>query len=254
MVVHDENRVQTWMQEKEEREKAENQKATMRTWHFSVLAVQSIACCVIVLVVLLLRVAGGDAYASLRGYFRQALARNELATVLSQVWGDEPLKHAETAGDKSVKQENFTPEKGAQETETLMAKAAVHPLVSGTLTSDYGSRVHPITHVEEFHTGVDIAAPAGSSLVAMFDGTVKEVGENDAVGKYVRLQHSGGVEVMYGHCQDIVASAGAVISAGDTVALVGSTGISTGSHVHVCVFVDGKHCDPSAFVSLERYA
>ena len=104
MVVHDENRIQTWIQEKEVRENVGKEHAL----HWSVVAVQSVACCVIVLLVLLLRVAGGDAYESLRGYYRQAIARNELATVLSQIWGDEPLNHVETEGGTTVKQLNFT--------------------------------------------------------------------------------------------------------------------------------------------------
>lgn len=250
MVIHDENRIQIWTQEKEECEKTIKE----HSFRFSVVAIQSIACCVIVLVVLLLRVAGGDAYEALKGYFQQALARNELATVLSQIWDDEPLEHAGVGTSESVKELNFTGAEGVQITGPVVSQTAVRPLASGTLTSEYGSRIHPINNVEEFHTGVDIAAPTGSALVAMFDGTVSEVGENNSLGKYVRIQHSGGVEVLYGHCEAIVAQTGDVVRGGDTVALVGSTGVSTGSHVHLCVFVDGLHCDPSTFISLECYA
>ena len=252
MVIHDETRMQVWAQEQEKQQQPQNERRF--TLRLSVVAVQSIACCVAVLLVLLLRVAGGEPYQALRRRFQQALARNEWATAVSQIWGDRPLEQVENQAKTDVKADGFTPEGTAQSVGLSEVLVAVPPLDGGTLTSAYGERIHPISGENEFHAGVDIAAPAGTALAAMYDGEVTEVGENDSIGRYVRLRHGGGIEVLYGHCEEVTVRQGDTVKGGDTVALVGSTGISTGNHVHVSVKVDGVTCDPAALVSLERYA
>lgn len=253
MVIHDESRMQMWIEEQEKRQQppAERPKLTV---HLSVVAVQSIACCVAVLLVLLLRVAGGESYGVARQQFHQMLARNEWATAVAQLWQDRPLEHVQNTATEDVKADDFTADGSAQLTGSSAVLAAVPPLASGTLTSAYGERIHPINGQEEFHNGVDIAAPQGAALAAMYDGEVTEVGENDSIGRYIRLRHDSGIEVLYGHCDSIVAERGDMVKAGDTVALVGSTGVSTGSHVHLSVKVDGEACDPAALLSLKQYA
>lgn len=248
MVIHDETRIQSWVEEKKEKQNERVRPAL----HLSVVAVQSVACGVLLLLVLLLRVAGGGAYEPLRKQFRHALSRNELMTSLSDIWKDRPLEHS-TTEDAPVKFDGFTNEEPAQLTDSGGILAAHAPLEKGTLTSAYGRRDHPINGAEEFHYGVDIAAPTGTELMAVYDGTVAEVGENDALGHYIRMEHGGGVEVIYGHCQRVEVQQGDAVKAGDVVALVGSTGISTGSHVHVSVLLDGASCDPAMLISLERY-
>lgn len=249
MVIHDETRVEAWAQERVEQKK--QQEKPHHKLHLSVIGVQSIACCVVVLLALLLRVAGGEAYDALRQQFQQALARNEWATAVALLWSDDPLEQAKK---ETVKSEGFTEEEPAQLADSSAVVVAVPPLQSGTLTSAFGERIDPINGGEEFHSGVDIAAPNGTPLVAMYDGEVTEVGENDALGRYIRMRHGGGIEVVYGHCESVVARQGDAVKAGDEVALVGSTGVSTGSHVHLSVILDGEACDPAALLSLERYA
>ena len=253
MVIHDESRMQIWIEE-QEKQRQPPEERPKRAVHLSVVAVQSIACCVVVLLVLLLRLAGGESYGVVRRQFQQMLARNEWATAVSWLWQDRPLEQIENAGAEDVKVGDFTEEESAQLADSSAVLVAVPPLASGTLTSAYGERIHPINGQEEFHNGVDIAAPQGAALVAMYDGEVAEVGENDNIGRYVRLRHNGGVEVLYGHCESIVAQQGQMVKAGDTVALVGSTGVSTGNHVHLSIRIDGKACDPAALISLKAYA
>ena len=247
MVVHDELRLQQWSQAREEKQTIEKKRPR---WHPSVLVVQSIACGVIVLVALLLKMAGGDAYQSLRRSFQQGLARNEWVSAVARMWDGDPIEKAKS----EVKSDAFTEEKTAPLTDSPTAIAAVAPLESGTLTSAYGDRIHPIDGTQEFHTGVDIAAPMGADLLAAYDGEVVEVGENDRLGKYICLRHGDGIEILYGHCNEIVAQQGTTVKAGERVALVGSTGVSTGSHVHIRVSVDGTTCDPSALLPIARYA
>lgn len=246
MVVHDEARVQAWAQTREKKER----ETRHPTWHLSVLAVQSIACCVVVLVVLLFRMAGGEAYQSLRRSFQQGLARNEWVSSVAQMWDGDPIEKVK----EDVNRETFTGEEVAPLTDSPAAVAAVAPLESGTLTSAYGDRIHPINGTQEFHTGVDIAAPLGAALLAPYDGEVVEVGEDDRLGKFVRLRHGNGIEIVYGHCEEIVAPQGSTVRAGERVALVGSTGVSTGSHVHIRVSIDGNTCDPATLLPIHRYA
>lgn len=247
MVVHDEARVQAWAQTREKKKERETRHPT---WHLSVLAVQSIACCVVVLVVLLFRMAGGEAYQSLRRSFQQGLARNEWVSSVAQMWDGDPIEKVK----EDVNRETFTGEEAALLTDSPVAVAAVAPLESGTLTSAYGNRIHPINGTQEFHTGVDIAAPLGAALLAPYDGEVVEVGEDDRLGKFVRLRHGDGIEIVYGHCEKIVTPQGSTVRAGERVALVGSTGVSTGSHVHIRVSIDGNTCDPATLLPIHRYA
>lgn len=253
MVVHDLTRVQAMTAAREEQQRQKKERAPLRGW--SVLAIQSVACAVAVLVALLLRMAGGDAYHSLRQSFQQALTRNEWVTAWAVLWDGDPLEgEGETAVKDTVKEEDFTNDESAQLAGSDASVPALAPLEAGIITSVYGNRVHPIEGQEEFHTGVDIAAPVGTALAAVYDGTVIDVGEDDRLGKYIRLSHRDGVEVLYGHCEEVLAEQGAVVRAGERVALVGSTGVSTGSHVHIRVEVDGVTCNPATLLPLEKYA
>ena len=250
MVVHDASLLQARVQKREEKGSPTPKRSVRQ---LSVLAVQSIACCVAVLLALLLRMAGGEAYQSLRHSFQQALARNEWVTAVAFLWDGDPLEKVEKQEISNVKEKDFTEDQSAWLTDSPTAVQAMAPLADGTLTSGYGQRVHPIDGTQEIHMGVDIAAPLGAALVASYDGEVAEVGENEQLGKYVRLRHGGGIEILYGHCDAVVIEQGAAVKAGEIVALVGSTGISTGSHVHIRVDVDGTACDPAVLLPIEQY-
>ena len=109
---------------------------------------------------------------------------------------------------------------------------AVIPVEGGRFTSYFGYRDNPITGEFSFHTGLDIAAPHGTKIRAAYPGTVSAVGEDDRSGKYIFLTHEDGFVTFYCHCSEIVACEGAVIRQGETIAKVGSTGWSTGPHLH----------------------
>ena len=250
MVVYEETQREEWIQSREEKAVV----TCTRNRTFSVVAIQSIACCLAILLALLLRVAGGEAYASLQMRFQRALVRNEWVTALAVLWDGNPLEKVEKREESAVKQQTFTDAESAPLSDTAAIVLPITPLASGTLTSAYGERIHPIDGTREFHYGVDIAAPLGTDLMAVYDGQVIEIGENDHIGKYVRLLHEEGVEILYGHCSDIFVESDVMVCAGESVAAVGSTGVSTGSHVHIAVFKDGRTCDPATYVSLERYA
>ncbi len=106
------------------------------------------------------------------------------------------------------------------------------PVRNGRYTSFFGYRINPITGKLSFHTGVDIAAPEGTNISAAFSGVVKTVGEDERAGKYIIIEHDEGLVTFYCHCSEILVQECTVIRQGETVALVGSTGWSTGPHLH----------------------
>ncbi len=101
---------------------------------------------------------------------------------------------------------------------------------------------------------MDIAADEGTAISAMFFGTVKDVGESSSLGNYIKLYHGDGVEILYAHCSKVTAEKGTVVEAGDKVAEVGSTGNSTGNHLHIEIRKDGVSYNPAAIVPADRYA
>lgn len=116
--------------------------------------------------------------------------------------------------------------------------------VNGIYTSYFGMRTNPITGQDSLHTGLDIAAAQGTKIKAACSGVVRKVGEDSRSGKYIYLTHEDGAETLYCHCSAVLAEQGASIRQGETIALVGSTGWSTGPHLHFEFHKNGKRLDP----------
>ena len=121
--------------------------------------------------------------------------------------------------------------------------------VSGTLTSSFGYREHPIEGEDTFHYGVDLAANTGTAIACFADGTVSAVGESSSYGKYCIVNHEGGYATLYAHCDSIVTTSGAVVKRGETIAKVGATGMATGSHLHFELHHNGVYLNPIYYVS-----
>jgi len=120
--------------------------------------------------------------------------------------------------------------------------------VQGTVTSEFGYRDHPTIGRYALHGGVDIAADSGAAVGAFAAGRVEAVGEDKDFGRWVRLAHANGVESFYAHCSRICVEEGDEIQAGQTVALVGSSGASTGPHLHFEVRLNGVRLDPMYYI------
>lgn len=116
------------------------------------------------------------------------------------------------------------------------------------LSSPFGYRVHPILKTTKFHSGIDIAAASGKQILAANGGTVVFSGTKSGYGKTIMIDHGGGVVTLYGHCSSLIAGVGQSVARGEVVALVGSTGQSTGPHCHFEVRVDGTPRDPMAYL------
>jgi len=115
---------------------------------------------------------------------------------------------------------------------------------SGRLTCRFGYRVHPITGIYSFHTGVDIAVPTGTPVRAAADGTVVKAGWNRAYGWMVIIEHDGGYSTLYGHNSRLLVNVGDNVRQGEVIANSGSTGWSTGPHVHYQLMRYGKPINP----------
>lgn len=120
--------------------------------------------------------------------------------------------------------------------------------VQGWVTSDFGSRVSPISGMPKFHEGVDIAAPYGSPIYAPADGVISFAGSKGGYGNALVLDHGYGVSTLYGHTSSLYVKDGDKVKRGQLLAAVGSTGASTGPHLHYEVHVDGVPTDPMKFV------
>lgn len=115
---------------------------------------------------------------------------------------------------------------------------------SQSVTSYYGMRRHPILKKYKMHTGIDIDGNKNASIVAANSGTVIISGYKNGYGKTVVIDHGGGVTTLYAHCNKLLVSVGDEVKAGEVIAKVGSTGLSTGPHLHFEVRVDGETRNP----------
>ncbi len=118
------------------------------------------------------------------------------------------------------------------------------------LSSGYSHRVNPISGREEWHTGLDLASPYGSSINAAEAGVVITAGYVNGYGNTVVIDHGGGMSTLYAHNSSLTVSVGDTVARGDRIANAGSTGNSTGNHCHFEVRLNGKHTDPKPYLGL----
>ena len=123
-----------------------------------------------------------------------------------------------------------------------------NPVKSGRLSSRYGWRTDPFTGRRKFHHGVDLAARWGAKVVAAASGLVTWAGKRGGYGNMVEITHADGYVTRYGHSSRILVSKGEVVRRGQPIARVGSTGRSTGPHLHYEVLVNGKKVDPDKYI------
>lgn len=123
------------------------------------------------------------------------------------------------------------------------------PCPSSTrITSYFGNRTAPTDGASTYHRGIDIGASSGDTIVAAADAVVFKTGYSSANGNYVILSHGGGLYTYYMHCSSVSVSAGESVSRGQKIAAVGSTGISTGPHLHFAVVLNDTFVDPLGYL------
>lgn len=116
------------------------------------------------------------------------------------------------------------------------------------ISSPYGYRIHPIYNTKKFHSGVDLAAPGGTNILAAENGKVISAGWNGGYGNCLVVDHGGGISTLYAHASRLLVSKGAYVTKGQVIAKVGTTGNSTGNHLHFEVLINGKTTDPMAYI------
>lgn len=116
------------------------------------------------------------------------------------------------------------------------------------ISSPYGWRMHPTLGVEKFHNGVDMAAPGGSPILAAYDGKVVASGYSPSMGNYIMIDHGDTLYTIYMHASALYVSTGDYVTRGQKIAAVGSTGRSTGNHLHFGVRLNGQYVDPMGYL------
>ena len=129
-----------------------------------------------------------------------------------------------------------------------MATPSMWP-VAGWLSSSFGTRKDPFTDGKDFHPGLDISADYGQPVLATGDATVSAAGRNGAYGNMVVLDHGFGITTKYGHLSRISVVEGQRVKRGDVIGLVGSTGRSTGAHLHYEVWMNGRLTNPMTLLT-----
>lgn len=125
------------------------------------------------------------------------------------------------------------------------------PVAGVQLTSGYGMRNHPILRQRRQHNGVDLAAAHGTPVYATADGRIGRAQWFGSYGNYVQIEHGGELQTRYAHLSSYTVEAGAMVSKGDLIGYIGSTGRSTGPHLHYEVRVDGEPVDPIPYMTTQ---
>ena len=165
-------------------------------------------------------------------------------------------KHAEWLAHMATAPSTQAPEpggsggsSGGSGTPAPQSSGWVMPCNYRKLTSPFGHRTSPTAGASSFHKGVDLGAPAGTPIVASRSGVVTQSGSNGGLGICVTINHGDGFSSVYGHMTNTIVSAGQSVSAGQTIGYVGSTGISTGNHLHFGIAYNGQYVNPAQYIN-----
>lgn len=184
----------------------------------------------IFLSLVILKFASPETFSKIKGWYRSAVTEEDVS--FKDIFG----KIQGSGGDDGINNVS-------QNEYVLTTK--ISPPTRGVVTSQFGERIHPITQKESFHTGIDIASKLDTPIYCAFNGTVYECGESEAYGNYIIVKHSENLFTFYGHCNKIRAREGMKMRKGEIIAQMGSTGYSTGSHLHFEIRINGIRVDPA---------
>lgn len=224
-----------------------------------VLTFQAIVCISLVSCFLLLNVINADWASQIKELYKQQIYSNGeevrgitdfVQDIYKTLTDTRPLNNSEGMGGG----DNISLLANAQISTDLTSKLDeiefVMP-VSGTITSGFGNRESPITGEPEFHKGIDIAANAGTPIVAAFNGEVITADFDEKAGNYIKIKHESGLVSYYMHCDALIVVKSDKVFAGQAIATIGSTGQSTGPHLHFELQADGVPVNPTSLLDLD---
>ena len=224
----------------------------------SVMIVQLVVCIFAVVSVFLIGRLSPQTFEFIRDEYNRIMSvdmdAKEIASSAKKVIERAEATDEGQTAEKSTERKNVNTVKSAADGEVMAVMSLfksdeeITVPVHGEITSEYGNRTNPVSGEYLMHSGVDIAASQGTEIRPAYSGIVSEVGSNSVGGNYISLVHKDGSETLYCHCSKIIAEKGDVIRAGETIALVGSTGRSTGPHLHFEITVDGKTENPLLYL------
>ena len=186
------------------------------------------------------KVQAGDSFDVLYSDDENNEGRNEVRYVSLTVGGEtKRYYHYQTADDGTY---DYYDETGKSAKKFLVRK----PVPIGIMRSGFGERNHPLLHYMKTHTGVDWAAPFGTPIFAAGNGAIDEIGVKGGYGKYVRVRHANGYQTAYGHMTAFARglNVGSRVRQGQIIGFVGSTGLSTGAHVHFEILINDRFVNP----------
>ena len=220
-------------------------KPDAQLWIFTL---QTLICVMIITVCFILKFLAGDLYRDFAAWYRTNVGTKANIEQVLQGKQDTEKQNENLAAVGVGGPAEYQPQNNVA---ASLQTGFIMP-IQGTVTSQFGYRADPFTGVHSMHNGYDIGAAAGTKVIAAMGGTVvKAVTGNQDYGNYVVIQN-GRVQNLYGHLSDLSVSTGQTVSQGQTVGLCGSTGRSTGPHLHFEILVDGKRIDPAPFLQPEK--
>ena len=240
----------------------------------NILLLQIISIALIIAVAVVLRICGGDFYKTISNWYHRCF---DDITLASEVLNPDNTNAIDNKND-DIKNENIVTDDNKEniihnnesmyfeeefddkidsdilsnvteisKIETISVSAKINTFawpVSGIITSNYGMRVHPISKNLSMHNGIDIAANKGTKIISAYDGVVMAAGYSNSYGYYIIISHNENVKTLYAHCDSIYAKEGQSVKRGETIAFVGSTGRSTGPHLHFEIRIGNQRIDP----------
>ncbi|MBQ2392473.1 MAG: M23 family metallopeptidase [Clostridia bacterium] len=224
---------------------------------FRFMIAQTVICVIFLAVVGICVLIGGNAYDYVHNRFcelfdkpinvEQVLGANEARAVIAM----QSTQYGIGGSGESADKKTTLYSEDKEIVKKISVNEMCYPLDEYYITSEFGGRTDPISGEYSYHSGTDMGADTGSNIYAALSGTVKKaVWDSWDYGNYVVISHSDGFDTLYAHCDTLLCKEGDVVEKGDVIALVGSTGRSTGPHLHFEVRINDKRLDPKWFIDL----
>lgn len=232
----------------------------MVEYGYRILVLQLVAVVLVLLLAVGIRVFGGGTYRTLSVLYHEKFDDITLTDAVldeqnPKATGSELSDVIETEGYKIISElydevidkdvsENITEKEELKSISVSASAQSFLTPVVGTVVSEYGMRTNPVTNIYCLHGGIDIAAESGTEIYAAYDGVITLAGYSSTYGNYIIIEHNSNIKTLYAHCSKLLLNEGAAVSKGDVIALVGSTGRSTGPHLHFEVRIGGNRVNP----------